>query len=219
MVKITSPAGERRRRIYALLTFVMIAVFAPTAVWAQSSRDPRGLTVSLSAGAARPSDRSFRELYGSVQYPISVQADYEICRHVLAFSGYEYLGRTGNVLETEMTVAPAGDAIRFRQHTLNVGLLYAVPLRRITLLGGGGVGVHFYRETWEGAGVDTRGNKAGFVAQAGAEYALFRNISFLGRVGYSRLVVKAGSSSENNAGLGRLEFTLGLSFRLTHRRH
>jgi opacity protein-like surface antigen len=215
MTKRTRLACDRRGWISVAAAVLFVAVLPASALWSQSKPDRKRLTAAVSVGVARPADQSFRELYGTVQYPFSMQADYEIHRHILVFSGYAHVGRTGRTLETESSFAPASDPIQFGMHSVKLGLLYALPLHRITLLGGGGAGFHFYRETWEAAGVATKGNKTGWIAQGGAECALTRSFSLVSRVEYSRIVIRAKSSMENDASLGRLELSLGLSISLS----
>ena len=176
----------------------------------QSSPDRKRVMAAVAIGAARPSDPSFRELYGPVQYPVSVQADFEVRKHVSIFAGYGYLRRAGTTLAADPALLP-GDPIKFSMHSIKAGLSYAVPFGRVTLLGSGGAGFHRYHENWEAAGIATTGNKTGFIAQGQVEYALTRVVSMVGRVEYMRAVIRAKSVMENDASLGRLEVSLGVS--------
>jgi opacity protein-like surface antigen len=191
----------------------------PSTLWGQSKTDSRRFTASVSAGIARPSDRAFRELYGSIQYPVSVQADYGLSRNVLVFGEYGHVSRSGKAQVVEAAFAPGGDVLRFRAHTANVGLLYVFPVRKLAFLLGGGVGFRFYRETWAAAGVTTSGNKAGLAIQGGVEYELARSLALVGRVEYSRMEIEAASTSENDVSLARLEASIGISFRLNRLLH
>ena len=207
------------RRIAAGVIAAGIVMAMPSILWAQSKSGSRRFTASVSAGIARPSDRAFRELYGSIQCPVSIQADYGLSRNVLIFGEYGYVSRSGKAQITEAAFAPGGDVLRFRAHTANVGLLYVFPLRKLAFLAGGGAGFRFYRERWAAAGVTTSGNKAGFAIQGGVEYELARSLALVGRVEYSRMEIKAASTSENDVSLARLEASIGISFRLNRLLH
>ncbi len=214
MIRKTRSMSGRPRWIAAAAVAVLVAALAAPEVRSQSKPDRKRFAASVFVGVARPADRSFRELYGKVGYPLAAQVDCGIYRHILVYAGYAHFGRTGKTLVEDSMAAPESDSIRFGMHTVKLGLLYTVPLGRVTLLGGGGPGFHFYRETWEVAGVATSGSKAGFTAQGGVEYALTRSFSLVGRIEYSHATVKATSPMESNVELGRFETSLGLSIDL-----
>jgi hypothetical protein len=219
MTKTTRLAGVRCRVVIVVAAVVGTAVLGTGPLFAQSKSDVRRFSVAASVGIARPSDQAFRKLYGSLSYPLSIQADYGLYKNLLVFSEYEYVRRTGKTQIVGSDLLLTGDPIKFRMHTFGMGLLYAFHVHRFILLAGGGAGLHCYSEAWEAAGLTTTGNKAGFVAQGGGEHPLSRHISLIGRVEYSRIAVKAKSASENDANLGRLELLLGLSFHLGRALH
>jgi opacity protein-like surface antigen len=187
---------------------------AASSSYAQSNPAPGAFSAGFFAGIARPSDEAFRQIYGSLQFPISLQADVRIYGNLHAFSGYEFVTRRGRVLMEGNGSADAGNPLKFRMHTVKAGGLYAVPVRNWTLLAGAGVGFHRYLERWEAAGVSTSGNKAGLIVQAGAQYAMRRRFALAGKVEYSNIPIQAVSEGEIDANLGRLEFALGLVFRV-----
>jgi hypothetical protein len=185
-------------------------------VEAQSQAGRRMVAVSFSAGLARPFEQAFREIYGGLQYPVTVQADIGLQKHLLVFGGYSYLSRGGRTaIPANSGLAAPGDALKLKVHSCRFGALYAVSLRKVTLTGGGGTIISSYRENWDAAGIATKGSKAGFTAQGGAEYALSRRFGFIGRIEYSNIPIKAKSAAENDTNLGRLEFSIGLVLRLT----
>jgi hypothetical protein len=158
---------------------------AASSSYAQSNPAPGAFSAGFFAGIARPSDEAFRQIYGSLQFPISLQADVRIYGNLHAFSGYEFVTRRGRVLMEGNGSADAGNPLKFRMHTVKAGGLYAVPVRNWTLLAGAGVGFHRYLERWEA-----------------------------GKVEYSNIPIQAVSEGEIDANLGRLEFALGLVFRV-----
>jgi len=206
-------------KMAAAAVAIGMVIVMPATLWAQSKSGSGRFTASVSAGIARPADQAFRELYGSIQYPVSIQVDYELFRKVLIFGGYDHIRRSGKAQIVEAGFAPGGDILQFRAHTASVGLLVAFPLRKLTFPAGGGAGFRFYRETWAAAGVTTSGNKAGFVVQGGAEYELTRILALVGRMEYSRMEIKAASALENDVSLARLEASIGISFRLNRLLH
>jgi opacity protein-like surface antigen len=186
----------------------------PSLLSAQSKADSRRFTASFSAGIARPSDEAFRALYGSIQYPVSIQVDYGLSPNVLIFGAFDYVCCSGKVPFVEAAFAPGGDLLKIRTRTANAGLLLVFPLRKFSILAGGGGGFRFYEETWDAAGITTSGNKAGLVLQGGVEYELARTLALVARIGYSRMEIKAESISQNDASLSRWESSIGFSFRL-----
>jgi hypothetical protein len=197
--------------------FFVMATSAP--LRSQPVQDARQITAVVTAGISRPADPAFRELYGSVVYPLSAQGEFELHRNIQAFGAFGHLRRTGRTQTDNSASTSANDAIKFRMNSIKVGFLYALPLRRITLLCGGGAGFHFYEETWEEAAATTSGRRTGFVLQGGAEFALTRRFALVGRLEYTRINIRAETAMENDAGLGGLEMSLGIALRLNRLRH
>jgi hypothetical protein len=214
-----SPAVTHRGWFSTAGAVICLVMAASEPLRSQAVQDARQFTASVSAGIARPADPAFRELYGSALYPLSAQGEFELRRNVRIFGAWGHVSRSGRTQTEASALVPANDAIKFRMNSAKAGLLYVVPLRRITLLCGGGVGFHFYRETWEEAAATTQGRKTGFVAQGSAEFALTRDFALVGRIEYTRISIKAESAMENDAGLGRLEMSLGIALRLNRLWH
>ena len=200
--------------------FVFPALAAACALWAarpvcaQSATHPGRVSAGFFAGVARPADEAFRQIYGSAQFPVSVQANVRLFRSLYAFSGYAYVSRTGEAIAEGSGTSDGQDPLKFRMHTVKAGGLYAVPAGKWTLFAGAGVGFSHYLERWEAAGASTSGNKTGLLVQGGAEYPVFNRLSLAGRIEYSHLPIRAKSPAEVDTNLGRLDFSLGLIFRL-----
>ena len=190
------------------------ALWAASPLCAQSAANPGGISAGFFAGVARPSDETFRQIYGSAQFPVSVQANVRLYKGLHAFGGYAYVSRSGQVISVDPGTTNEDDPLRFRMHTVKAGGLYAVPVGRLTLLAGAGISCNYYLERWEAAGASTSGSKAGLLVQAGAEYPLFSRLSLAGRIEYSHVPIEAKSAAEIDTNLGRLDFALGLVFKL-----
>jgi len=201
----------------ALVCLVLIAAcagWAASPLCAQSATNPGSVSACFFVGVARPSEEAFRQIYGSAQFPVSVQANIRLYRGLHAFVGYAYVSRNGRVMAVDPGTTNEGELLRFRMHTVKAGGLYAVPVWKLTLLAGAGISCNYYLERWEAAGISTSGDKAGLLVQTGAEYPLFSRLSLAGRIEYCHLPIRASSAAEVDTNLGRLDFELGLVFKL-----
>jgi hypothetical protein len=188
--------------------------WAASPLCAQTAANPGGISAGFFAGVARPSDEAFRQIYGSTLFPVSVQANVRLYRGLHAFAGYAYVSRSGQVMPVGPGTANESEPLKFRMHTVKAGGLYAVPVWKLTLLAGAGVGFNYYLEKWEAAGASTSGSKAGLLVQAGAEVPVFGRLSLAGRIEYCQVPIRENSAAEFDTNLGRLDFELGLVFRL-----
>ena len=201
----------------SVVFFVLIAACAcwpAPPLCAQSAANPGSVSVGIFAGAARPADAAFRQIYGSTQFPVAVQANVRLYRGLHAFAGYAYVSRSGRVITAGPGTLDEAEPLKFRMHTVRAGSLYSVPVWKLTLLAGAGAGCHYYLERWEAAGVSTSGSKAGLFVQTGVEVPVFSRLSLAGRIEYSHVPIKAKSAAEIDTNLGRLDLTLGLVFKL-----
>jgi hypothetical protein len=200
------------RFIALILTFAFAAPVADA--YAQSESPISRFSVGLFVGASRPTENLFRQLYGSVQTPVSLEARCRIFRQLYVFSSYGYLATTGRAELMAIEGIRESDPLKLRMNLLKAGSVYAFPVRRMLLLVGGGINYSTYRERWESAGFTTEGGKLGFLARAGIEYPLFKRLSLNGRIDFSHLQKSAESASENETNLGGLELSIGIAFRV-----
>ena len=211
---IATGAGKHGVLRPFLTSCVLIGCLNNASLPAQSSQRLPRLTLSFTAGAARPLNSTFRELYGSVQVPFSGQADFGVSRRFSAFAGFRYLSAGGSTAVAEPQVAVEEYALRFRMYSAKAGISFALPSRKLALRAGAGISYNRYSERVEGTDFSTRGSRAGFLAQATVDYPLTRRFSVIGRFEYSTIRGIPGPDSETKINLGATELSAGLAIKL-----
>jgi hypothetical protein len=175
---------------------------------AQTAEDLPRLGLSVAAGLARPTDATFRELYGNAA-PLTLQVDYRVARRISAFGGLRYL-RTDGLTIMEVTTPGTGVvieerfALAFRSYWLRAGLQLSMPAGRLRVNGGAGIGYVRYREEWKDADLTASGGYLGGLLYGGVDYPVAGRLSLLGRLEYSSVTAGGALGDVNLGGIDLL---------------
>ena len=195
----------------AVCAVLVMVVLAQTGPAAQAEEEPPRFSVSAAVGVLRPSDVSFRELYGGSHVPVTVQLECRLWPRLALFGGGQFLGADGRTIAEGAQVGDESFPLRFTTSSIRVGALVLMPKRRWTVFAGGGASYSTYHEDWTGTQVSASGKTYGFLAQAGVRYVLTGPVSLSGGVEYT--YVPAHSSDASSGGtidLGGLGVSLGV---------
>lgn len=202
---------SRAIRFWPLILVMMIA----TPLSAQSKEEPPRLTISTAAGFAHPFSDTFADCYGSAQWPLSVQTEFELSSNIYAFSAFGYLGAEGNSVVEQAFFEEETYPLRFRMYSAKFGGLFRKRLGKVVLDAGGGFSSNWYREEMEGLDFAARGTSAGLLVQATAGYPIGRRFSLLGRCEFSWIPSSPDPElPDTRINLGGIELAAGLRIRL-----
>lgn len=181
---------------------------------AQAEKEPPRFNVSAAVGVLRPSDESFRALYGGSHVPVTVQLECRLWPRLALFGGGQFLGADGRTIAEGAQVGDESFPLRFTTSSIRVGALVLMPKRRWTVFAGGGVSYSTYHEEWTGTQISVSGHTYGFVAQAGARYVLTGPILLSGGVEYTYVPAHSSdASADGTIDLGGLGVSLGVGIR------
>jgi opacity protein-like surface antigen len=198
----------------SLVAIVLVFAWTQMAGFLRAEETLPRFSLSLSAGCFFSQQKSFRQLYGSVQFPLNLEVNYVLSPQMDLFAGLRYLTSKG---ETEIVGAefmPESHPIDFSLYSGRLGIAYYFLRTRLSLFMGAGLSYNFYKEKWENTEISAKDKKFGFFAQGGTEYSLGKRYSFVGRIEYSSIPTKESSKLQKKINLGGLEFSLGFCFRL-----
>jgi len=196
--------------VCAVLVMVVLAQKGPAG---QAEKEPPRFNVSTSVGVLRPSDESFRALYGGSHAPVAVQLEYRLWSRLALFGGVQYLGADGRTIAEGVQDGDESFPLRFTTYSIRAGALVLVPKRKWTMFAGGGANYSTYREEWTGAPISVSGTAYGLVVQAGARRVLTGPISLSGGVEYTYLPADSDASPGGTIDLGGLGVSLGVGIR------
>lgn len=168
---------------------------------------------SFSAGCFVPQQESFRQLYGSVQFPLNLQTNYVLSPQADLFAGLRYLASKGETEIVGSEFVPESYPISFILYSGKLGISYYFLRTRLSLFMGSGLSYNFYKEKWQNTEISAQDKKFGFFAQGGTGYLLGKKYSVVGRIEYSSISTRESSKLQKKINLGGLEFSLGLAFR------
>jgi hypothetical protein len=174
----------------------------------------RGM-LSVSSGIFWPSAQPFRDLYGSVQPPLTVQFDWRIQRRLTVFGGARWIWAHGKTVSVEASTPDERFPITLGIRSLRAGARVSAPAGALDLSFGAGATVNTYQEDWPAAGLTGKGTRAGFLVQAAAARELGRRLSVVARVEYGWVsgVPSQGPETVTKVNLGGLDVTVGLGIR------
>jgi len=180
---------------------------------AQAEKEPPRFNVSTAVGVLRPSDESFRALYGGSHVPVAVQLECRLWPRLALFGGVQFLGADGRTIVEGAQVGDESFPLRFTNSSIRVGALVLMPKRKWTVFAGGGASYSTYHEEWTGTQISVSGKAYGFVAQAGARHVLTGPISLSGGVEYTYVPANSDASPGGTIDLGGLGVSLGVGIR------
>lgn len=201
-----------RSALIAVLACAWLA--APALVAAQS---PPAGTLSLSAGVFRPSDESFRRVYGAAKVPFTAQLDWRLAPRVALFVGVQHLRASGTPVADDTGVPVSAGATdesieaRLRLTSFRAGGLVLFPSGRWLVSAGAGLIVTRYSERWAAAGANVSGSRAGWLAQAklarsmGSRFLVEAAFEYT----YARVDQREDPDLVPRLGLGGVSFAVG----------
>jgi hypothetical protein len=190
-----------------------MVVLAQTRLAGQTEKEPPRFNVSAVVGVLRPSDESFRALYGGSHVPVAVQLECRLGSRLALFGGVQFVGADGRTVAEGAQTGDETFPLRFGTSSVRAGVLVLMPKRNWTVFAGGGASYSTYHEEWMGAPISVSGATYGFVAQAGARRVLTGPISLSGVVEYSYVPADSDASSGGSIDLGGLGVSLGVGIR------
>lgn len=202
--------GRRGSAIAIAVLGAALAWYAPAVANAQPRPDEPRVSVAGLVGLARPTDETFREVYGSSLVPFSAQVDWRLgSAGAEAFAGIRHVGTTGEAIGD--TAAATGQSLTLRMTSVRFGLGWQAPGRRWRFAVSGGGSYNWYRETWEDLDIETKDHVFGIVAQASVSYRLSRRVSLIASGEFSAIGVDAMDPALPSVSLGSLDFLGGVS--------
>jgi hypothetical protein len=180
---------------------------------AAAAGDAPGVTASVAAGAFRPSDETFRSLYGSPQWPLIVQVDVPVRGPVSVFAGARRLTREGATLAMPPAVDDERFPIELTVTSFRAGAAATLARHRGRLFAGLGAEYARTSERWPSADLSYGARGWGVVIQGGADIPVWRRFSLRGLIEYA--ATRAGDDPESGekVDLGGITLAAGLSFR------
>jgi len=194
----------------SLAAIVLVFAWAQMASFSEPAEKMSRFSLSFSAGCYLPQQKSFRQLYGSVQFPLNLQVNYVLSPQADLFAGLRYLTSKGETEIVGPELVLESHPLDFGLYSGRLGICYYFLRTRLSLFMGAGLSYNFYKETWENTEISSEDKKSGFFAQAGTEYLLGKKYSVVGRIEYSSIPTKESSKLQKKINLGGLEFSVGL---------
>jgi|ADurb_H2B_02_Slu_FD_contig_91_191174_length_4780_multi_3_in_0_out_0_2 hypothetical protein len=162
----------------------------------------------------RAGQAAFRTLYGNGISALSAHVRVRLIDGLWAAAGWRTVKAGGATAIAGPAFNEEEYALEFEMTSIRLGLRYAFDLGRIAVFAGAGGSADRYEERWvDVPGLGGSGKKAGWYAEAGGEYAVFRFLSLSLRGEYTSVPTARGSSLEPDVNLGGLEAAAGLVFR------
>ncbi len=209
-MRTTTPGRCKSIRLSAT-AFVLIAA-GPLP--AQTRADVPRLAVSATAGFGRSLNGQFRDNYGGVQMPLSVQVDLRLFQRISVFSAFRRVRTKGQTTIEEPNFAEDALPLTFRMHSAKFGGTVGGQLGRVTLQAGGGVSGNWYKEEVGVLDLSLRGRNVGLLAQVAASYPLNRRLSLQGRFEFTSIPSRTDPGTGIDINLGGIELACGLLFKL-----
>lgn len=192
--------------------FFSIFLFAVQPSYSHSSQFNPRLSVSLSFGYFRPTEKTFKELYGTNKIQLDFQMRTPLMKNLCLFSGLRYLSCAGETKIIEPAFEEEQYGLKFTMTSIPFGLVYFSAYKNFCPFFGGGMSYNIYREKWDGLSISFADEKLGFFLVGGVEYLVIKRLSLLARAQYSMIPTKQGAQLDKNINLGGAEFCLGFSF-------
>ena len=166
------------------------------------------------AGAAcgyfYPGQEAFREVYDRPAWPLELRLGWAPNGRLDLWGGARYLRVAGNTVPLAAAHPEETYPVRLQVLALRLGSSFWLGRGRIAPFVGAGAQYAFFQEKWTGLPIETRGNKAGFFAQAGTRFSLGRDLSATLHLEYSFLPAGKGSALAEKVDLGGLGLALGV---------
>lgn len=203
---------RQSRAAAAIIAAALLATFASAA--SGGAPLPRGgAAVSVASGAFRPSNESFRKLYGSPEWPFLVQVDVPVYRHLGVFGGVRWLTRNGVTIDEPSQATSEPFPLELSLTGFRLGGTAAVTVRHAEIVAG--VGAEYLRgtERWPTTGLSYDVRAWGVVLQGCVRLPLWRHLSLLGLVEYASLPTDRNPDEGSGVNLGGVTFGGGASIR------
>jgi hypothetical protein len=193
----------RSRRIGTLLVLAILGL--------AGGASAQHLTVSAGAGVFAPSDKAYRQIYGS-GLAFGADAWLAFVKHFGLAVGFARLSDDG--LAVPMGGGEAAYPLSFRRTTVPFLAFYQVGAKAITVRLGVGAGFHGYRESWDTVDLVFEDKKVGPRVVLAVSAAVFGRLSLYASATYDSIPTGAGSALAANINLGGFQVLGGLAIRV-----
>lgn len=199
------------RKIPAVLALAILA--AGGAPVLGSTDAPARFSLSAGTGLFRPGSAEVRSLYGSSNPPWHIRFAVRVDPHWYAFAGLRYLMAQGTTAAEGAVLDPQQYDIRLSLFSFRLGVGYAWSAGPWSFSGFGGFAFGFFRETWPGTEILTKGRADGWLAGAAVEYMMSRTFGLQIRAEFADLPVRQDGVIFASPPLGGWDAVLGLLIR------
>ena len=191
---------------------ILLAGAGPGLRAAQNDRPPR-FSLCAGTGLFRPGAAEVRSMYGSSNLPWHVRFTARVDAHWFAFAGIRYLLADGTTVAEGAVLDPQQYDIRLSLLSLRGGVGYAWSSGPWSFSGCAGFALGFFRETWPGTEILTKGRADGWLAGAAVDYMVSRVFGLQLRAEYADCPVRQEGTIFASPPLGGWDVVLGLLIR------
>jgi hypothetical protein len=169
------------------------------------------LSLGLSSGGFFPKDKTYRDIYG-VSLPLEFEARLGLFENFGLAAGVSHIRSGGDAVNVNK--GQDRYPVRFRMTSFPLSSYFLFPLGGVTLLGGAGLSVHSYQETWQDLELRHKGKVTRPFVYAGAEHRFLPRLA--ARLALRYETVNAGRNPflADEIDLGGLTLLVGVSVRV-----
>ncbi len=171
----------------------------------------QSLSLGLGAGGFFPKSQTYRDIYGS-GFPIDFELRVGLFRNLGLAAGISYISDSGEALNIDQ--GPDSYPVRFRMVSFPVSAFLLFPLNGVSLLGGAGVSVHSYEETWQTTSISFKGNTTKPFVYGGIEFRVLPGVAARLTLRYETINAGKNPSLADEINLGGLTVQAGVSVRV-----
>lgn len=171
----------------------------------------QSLSLGLGAGGFFPQSQTYRDIYGS-GFPVDFELRLGLFRNLGLAAGVSYISDSGEALNIDQ--GQDSYPVRFRMVSFPVSAYLLFPLNGVSLLGGAGVSVHSYEETWQTTSISFKGNTTKPFVYGGVEFRVLPGVAARLTLRYETINAGKNSSLADEINLGGLTVQVGVSVRV-----
>ncbi len=171
----------------------------------------QSLSLGLSAGGFFPKDKTYQEIYGTC-LPFDFEAQLKLFRNFGLAAGICYIRQTGDAVK--INSGPDRYPVQFRRVSFPLSVYVFIPLNKVILLGGAGLGIHFYEEEWETVAMSFKGDMAKPFVYASLEHGILSRFAARLTIRYESLKAGLNPYLGRRINLGGLTLLVGISIRV-----
>ncbi len=171
----------------------------------------QSLSLGVSSGAFFPKDKTYRDIY-AVSIPLEFEVRVGVFRHLGLAAGVSSISDSGAAVNVSQ--GPDRYPVRFRMVSFPLSVYLLFPMRAVTLLGGAGMGLHSYEETWQTVTLSRKGTTSKPFVYAGVEYRVLPRLAARLTLRYENIGAGKNPYLANEINLGGLSLLAGVAVRV-----